>query len=717
MNRILLILISILIVYLNAFAGEGMWPLLVDSVNYSDMQKNGLQLNAEEIYSSNQASLKDAVVMFGGGCTGELISSEGLLITNYHCGYSGIQSHSTVNNNYITDGFWAASKKDELPNPGLSVKFLVKIENVTSRVLQEIADSIPEKERNSMVTANISFIVDEAVDGTHYEGEVKSFYFGKEYYLFVYEIFKDVRLVGTPPESIGRFGGDADNWIWPRHTGDFSLFRIYSGKDNKPAEYSTDNVPYRPRKYFSISLNGVNEGDFTMILGYPGRTDEYLTSQGLKMIAQKSLPAKIAMRTVRLDALKKEMITGPEARLRLAPKYISLSNSWKKWIGVTKGVDRLDALNTKVLQEERFNEWAEGQIRENDKYAYIIDKFKNLYAAYEPVYLANDLGNELLNSVELFKLAGNIKSDLYSSLDSSKSYRKSVLQKLRKTGQHFYNSNPRVIDKEVLPELLRIYADYTSHQYQPAFYNRIKSNFKNDYHAYINDLFKNSVFNDSVRYRKLLRKCSSSVLRKLASDPLKLLYDDFNSKLYNIYGFTDSLNLELNRLYRQYLTGKMLMGPIHHIYPDANFTMRITYGKVQGYKPSDAINYKFFSTLNGVMEKEDPEIKDYQVPQRLKELFQNHDYGIYAQDGKIPVCFIASNHTSGGNSGSPVLNANGELIGINFDRNWEGTVSDYIYDPAICRNISLDIRYVLFIIDKFANASWLLDELTIADRK
>jgi hypothetical protein len=715
-DRILYLLIIIFTFYSGIYAGEGIWiPLLVDSLNFSEMRKNGLQLSAEEIYSNNKASLKDAVVMFGGGCTGELISSEGLLLTNHHCGYSRIQAHSTIEKNYIADGFWAASKKDELPNPGLSVKLLVKIENVTSRVLQGITDSVPEKERNNLVIANILLIEDEVIKGTHYECEVKSFYFGLEYYLFIYEVYKDIRLVGAPPESIGRFGGDSDNWVWPRHTGDFALFRIYTGKDNKPAEYSPDNVPFHPRKYFSISLNGIREGDFTMIIGYPGHTDEYLTSQGLTMIAKKALPAKIAMRRVRLDALNEEMNTGPESRFRLASKYISLSNSWKKWIGVTKGVERLDAVNTKILQEGQFNKWAEDRIAENEQYATILGKFKNLYTDFEPVYLANDLGREILNSIELFKLACNLQADLYSLTDSSKSYRKSVLQKLRATGQQFYSSNPQVLDKMVLPELLKIYAENTSPQYQPAFYERIKNILKNDYQAYTADLFKRSVFNDSIRYRKLLQKCSSSILRKLESDPLVLLYNDFSSVLYEIYGFTDSLNIELNRLYRNYLSGRMLMETSHRFYPDANFTMRLTYGEVKGYIPSDAVNYSYYTTLTGIIEKENPEIEDYQVPRRLSELFKGRDYGNYAQDGKMPVCFIASNHTSGGNSGSPVLNANGELIGINFDRNWEGTVSDYVYDPAVCRNISLDIRYMLFIIDKFANASWLLDELTIAD--
>lgn len=714
MNRLCLILISVTFL-LPSKAGEGMWiPLLLDSLNYRDMQEKGLRLGAEEIYSINQASLKDAVVIFGGGCTGELISPDGLVITNHHCGYSRIQAHSTVENDLLTNGFWAGSKSEELSNPGLSVTFLIRIEDVTDKVLMNLSDSLPEHERLERIAAKSSMLENEAVTGTHYMADVKSFYFGREFYLFVYEVFKDVRLTGAPPESIGRFGGDTDNWVWPRHTGDFSLFRIYADKDNKPADYSPDNVPYKPKKYLNISVDGVKEGDFTMVLGYPGRTDEYLTSDALRMVTQKSLPAKIEMRTLRLKALEDEMAKGAEARLRYTGRYVSASNSWKKWIGVIHGVDRSNAIKRKETLEAGFENWADKLSDDTCGYSSLMDEFNSLYTLYEPLYLSNDLGNELLNSIELFDMVDNVQTQFYSMLDSSHHFKKTALQVMQRTGRKYFRSNAMVIDRRIMPGLLGIYAKNTAPDYHPAFYQQVRDDFKGNYDSFINKVFNQSIFTDSARYMNLLSKSQGTLQKKLTTDPLVVIYRDFSRKLlFDVYKQEDSLNRELIRLYRKYLSGQMAMDTSRIFYPDANFTMRLAYGKVEGYRPSDAVNYQYYSTVEGIMEKENPEIDDYRVPAKLKEVVDNRDFEPYTRDGQVPVCFIASNHTSGGNSGSPVLNANGNLIGINFDRNWEGTVSDYAYDPAICRNITLDIRYVLFIIDKVANADWLLDELTI----
>ena len=708
-------LLCIMYVSLPAFTGEGMWlPLLLDSLNYRDMQEKGLRLGPEEIYSINQASLKDAVVIFGGGCTGELISPEGLLITNHHCGYSRIQSHSTVEKDYLTNGFWAGSKSEELPNPGLSVTFLVRMENVTDTILNDISESMSEAERSERVAANIAALRKEVIYGSHYEAEVKPFYFGSEYYLFVYEIYNDVRLVGAPPEAIGRFGGDTDNWVWPRHTGDFSLFRIYAGKDNKPAAYSPDNVPFKPRKYLSISVDGANEGDFTMVLGYPGHTDQYLTSDALRMITQKSLPAKIEMRTLRLNALKDEIAQGPEARLKYASKYVSISNSWKKWIGVNKGVKQSHAIEAKEQLEKSFDTWAGNLDHDVNGYSSLMEEFANLYALLEPLYLSSDIGSELLNSLELSNLVNEVQLKFYAIHDSSDAFKRSAIQNIRQAGRSFFKSNAMEIDRKLLPALLKIYADNTNPQFHPEIFNLIKHEFKGDYPAYVANVFNTSIFTDSISYYKLFNKPEESIRKKIANDPLILIYRDFSRMLmHNVYDKADSLNREINLLYRKYLTGLKVMDPSRVLYPDANFTMRVTYGKVEGYKPSDAVDYTSYSTLDGIIEKEDTDITDYKVPDRLKALFASNDLGPYTVNGKLPVCFIASIHTSGGNSGSPVLNAEGNLIGIYFDRNWEGTVSDYAYDPAICRSISLDVRYVLFVIDKVADADWLLDELTL----
>jgi hypothetical protein len=714
MKRPLMLLMTVVIAR-TILAGEGMWNLLLlDSLNYDDMQKKGLRLQPEDIFSLSQASLKDAVVIFGRGCTGEVISPDGLVITNHHCGYSRIQAHSKVENDYLTNGFWAGSKAEELSNPGLEVSFLVRIEDVTGKILADIPESLPESERTMLVAKKATALEQEAIVGTHYEAEIKAFYFGKSYYLFVYEVFTDVRLVGAPPETIGRFGGDTDNWIWPRHTGDFALFRIYADTNNNPAPYSPDNLPYKPKKYLNISVDGVKEGDFTMVLGYPGRTDEYLTSDGLRMIAQKSLPAKIEMRTLRLKALEEEMAKGPEARLRYTGRYVSVSNAWKKWIGVTKGVERSDALKMKGFFEQGFDRWAEGLADDPMGYASLMDRFQFLYTLYEPLYLSSDLGHEMLNSLELSDMVDDVQSRFYTMEDSSSQYKKIALQKIIQSGRSFFKSNAAVIDHRIMARLMEIYAQNVAQKYHPDFYGQVIKEYKGDYNAYADIIFDQSAFTDSTRFSKLFTKSPATIRKKLENDPLVIFYRDFSRTLMmEVYKKADSLNLELNRLYRTYLSGMMIQDTSRILYPDANFTMRLAYGKVEGYQSSDAINYRYYTTLGGIMEKENPEIADYRVPEKLKDLFRNRDFGPYASNGQLPVCFIASNHTSGGNSGSPVFNAKGNLIGINFDRNWEGTVSDYAYDPAICRNITLDIRYVLFVIDKVAEADWLIDELTI----
>jgi hypothetical protein len=714
MKQFLSLLISAMLLH-PVTAGEGMWNLLLlDSLNFRDMQGMGLRLDAQDIYSINRTSLKDAVVIFGRGCTGVLISPDGLVITNHHCGYSRIQSHSTVENDYLKNGFWAGSKAEELACPGLEVTFLVRIEDVTNKILVDISDTLHEPERNLRVNARASGLQKEAVTGTHYEAEVKSFYFGKAHYLFVYEVFTDVRLVGAPPESIGRFGGDTDNWIWPRHTGDFSLFRIYADKDNKPAPYAPDNVPFKPGKYMNISIDGVAEGDFTMILGYPGRTDEYLISDGLLMVGQKALPAKIDMRSLRLNALKEEMAQSAEARLRYTGRYVSVSNAWKKWIGITSGIERSGALKKKELIEESFEKWADGLSNDSAGYSLLMNTFHRLYTVYEPLYLSDDLGNELLNSIELFDLLDDVQSRFYTMLDSSDQYKKTVYQSMIQTGRNFFKSNAIRIDRRIMASLLGVYAQNTVPEYHPDFYEQIYKNFNGDFDSYITSVFSHSIFTDSVRYMKAMTRSTESLRKKLAADPLDIIYRDFSRTLMlDVHIKVDSLELELNRLYRMFLSGLMAMDTTRVFYADANFSMRLAYGKVEGYQTSDAVRYGYYSTLTGVIEKENPEIPDYQVSDKLKDLYLNRDFMPYSSNGQLPVCFIASNHTSGGNSGSPVMNSEGNLIGINFDRNWEGTVSDYAYDPAICRNIALDIRYVLFIIDRVAEADWLLDELTI----
>lgn len=714
MKRILIILFLIAGLGLKGFSGEGLWiPLLIDSLNYSDMLSKGLRISPEDIYSAQHPSLKDAVVIFGGGCTGEVISPEGLLITNYHCGESYVHAHSTLENNYIKEGFWASSQSEELPNPGLSVRFLVRIEDVTEQVLENVTEDTTEEERSETISGNIAIIEKEAVEGHHYNANVNSFYFGTRFYLFVYEVYTDIRLVGTPPGSIGRFGGDTDNWVWPRHTGDFMIFRIYADKDNNPAVYSPDNVPYQPKKYLSISVEGLNEGDFTMILGYPGNTDEYLTSDALEMISKESLPAKIAMREVRLNAIQEEMNKSEAHQLQFRSQYFSVSNSWKKWIGIVQGIERSDAIAQKLEQENDFTLKAGSLQGDNSGYLSLMDEFKDVYKSYRPLYLSYDTGNELYRSVSFFSHLNTIYSRINSVSDSSAAFQRKVIEDLSNSSAVFYEQSSLDINRKILPSLLKIYADYNDKSFYPGFYYDIQKNYDNDYDQYVNHILSKSTFPDSLRSAKLFKKNYGKIQRTIMNDPLIMLNNDFISTLHKVYFEENRLNTRLNTLYRRFFKGLQLFNPDSAYYSDANFTMRLTYGKIEGYQPHDAVEYGFSSTIDGIFQKENPNIPDYSVNEKLRELYNKKDYGEYEENGTVPVCFIASNHTSGGNSGSPVFNADGNLIGINFDRNWEGTVSDYNYDPQICRNISLDIRYVLFIIDKFADKDWILDELTI----
>jgi V8-like Glu-specific endopeptidase len=700
------------------WSGEGMWlPVHLDSLNQKDMKEKGLMLDAMEIFSNSHPSLKDAIVMFGNGCTGELISPEGLLVTNYHCGYSRIQSHSTVKNNLLADGFWAQAKSEELPNPGLTATFLLRMERVTDRVLTEIPDSLNETDRNTLIERRIEVIRKEAVSDTFLHAEIKPFYFGKEYYLFVYETFHDVRLVGAPAETIGRFGGDEDNWMWPRHTGDFALFRIYADKNNRSADYSPDNVPFTPRKYLNISLEGVQEGDFTMVMGYPGRTDQYLTSDALEMITGKSLPAKIAIRTARRNALETIMDKSPELRLKYVSKYVSLSNSWKKWIGVVKGISRSRALEAKLRQEEDFSNWAANLPSDPACYASLMKEFSIIYDELEPMFLAGDLGAEILNSLETSRIVNEVQMKFFSTVDSSRAVKQSAIRNIKSQGEAFFRTEAIAIDRNTLPEMLKIYMTYTASAYHPAFNGQITDDFHGNFAAFVESVFNNSIFTDSVNFRKTFGMSEAKIRKKLMNDPLISIYRDFSDKLVPVvYGRLDTLTRRLNGNYRRYVSGLMEMKPDKTFYPDANFTMRLTYGKVEGYEPADAVNYSYYTTSEGILEKEKLEIADYKVPDEFKAEKADSIPASYLTHGRIPVCFIASNHTSGGNSGSPVLNAKGDLIGVNFDRNWEGTMSDYAYNPDICRNISLDVRYMLFVIDQVANADWILNELTLTNQ-
>lgn len=681
-----------------ASADEGMWLPSLISERIGDMQSKGFRLSAEDIYSVNQASLKDAVVLFGRGCTGEVVSAEGLLLTNHHCGYSQIQKHSSVEHDYLRDGFWALTRKEELPNKGLTVSFLERMEDVTSQVLEGVTPALTETKRDSIVKANTVRLVKEATsEGRGLRATVESLYYGNQYFLFLYREYSDVRLVGAPPSSIGKFGGDTDNWMWPRHTGDFSIFRIYADKDNNPAEYSEDNVPYTPKKFFKISLGGVQEGDFTFVYGFPGRTQEYIMSEGVRYVSEVSDPAKIALRTMRLDIQRKYMSQSQKVRIQYSSKNAGVANAWKKWQGEMKGINRLGTVEAKREYEKRFADWAAGT-----EYSTILPRLDSLYKALEPYTFAKEYYSETAATVELCRFAASMAQEIARGDNESAA----------SMSEAFFKDYCLPIDKESFVATMSAFVKDVPVEFHPEYMEGELARY-GSVGKWADALFGESVFADAEKVAKL-EAADSLVMR---SDPAVRFANEFR-KWYgsDVYPYERRLNQEITLLYRDYMRGQMAFEPEKSFFPDANLTLRVAYGSIAGYSPADGVYYEPVSTLEGIMEKDNPEIFDYNIPQRLRDIYAAKDYGQWAitmANGKktVPVCFIATNHTSGGNSGSPVINKDGNLIGLNFDRVWEGTMSDIVFDPDYCRNISLDIRYVLFTIDKLAGADHLLKEM------
>ncbi|MCF8373997.1 MAG: S46 family peptidase [Bacteroidales bacterium] len=717
MKKFTFIAIAFLISFVSQLkADEGMWiPLLLEKYNYADMQAKGMKLSAEDIFSINQTSLKDAIVIFGRGCTAELISNEGLILTNHHCGFGQIQRHSSLDHDYLTNGFWAMSRNEELVNKGLSVTFLVRMEDVTQAALDGVNDDMSQKERQEKTKENIDKIVEIATKGTHYEANVKPFFNGNEYYLFVNEVYKDVRLVGAPPSSIGKFGGDTDNWMWPRHTGDFSLFRIYADKDNQPAEYSPDNVPYKPKKFFPISLKGVKKDDFTMVYGYPGTTQEYLTSYAVKNITEVSNPNKIAIRETILDVMNADMEADPQVRIQYASKSAGVANAWKKWIGENRGLNRLDAITKKEELEKEFYDWVGLKSSRRKKYSNILNNYREIYQHKAPYQIAIDYFFEAGWSMELVKFARSFDALLKITKNSPNTEIEKVVAQVRAASEGFYKDYNLATDKKIFDRVfLGMYYKNVPVEYQPDIFRLVDKKFKGDTKKYLDYVYSKSMLPHPNKLNAFLDSYKASSNKKIINDPAYQVYVSliamYTQKLNKPY---QVLNNQIDSLDRHWMNVLREMDSEKVFYPDANFSLRITYGKVDDYLPRDGVFYKHYTTLDGIIEKDNPEIYDYDVPDRLLELYQKKDYGQYAENGEMHVCFTGTNHTTGGNSGSPVINGNGELIGINFDRNWEGTMSDIMYDPDMCRNITLDVRYCLFIIDKFAGARHLIDEMEL----
>jgi hypothetical protein len=699
-------------------ADEGMWiPLLIEKYNISLMQEKGFRLTAEDIYSVNKACMKDAIVKFGGGCTGELISSDGLLITNHHCGYSQIQRHSTLQHDYLTNGFWAMSRDEELPNPGLTVTFLKRMEDVTEKVLSGVIDGMSDTERERLIASNISGITSKATGETGYSAFVRPFYMGQQYFLFVNETFRDVRLVGAPPSSIGKFGGETDNWVWPRHTGDFSLFRIYAGTDNKPADYSKDNVPYKPVYHFTISLKGIREGDFTMVFGYPGTTSEYVPSYHIEMVKNVINPKMIEIRSRKIEIMESAINKDPMTRIQYSAKKAGLANSWKKWIGESQGLDRMSTIKSKQDFENRMTAWINEDSTRISRFGDILPSYRAVYEKFGKYYLVNSYTNEVFFSygIEAVSFARNMKllADLFKSQHSEEQETVVKINLLESGLGFFKNYNPD-LDKKLFVALMTLYGENIEPEWQVPAYAKISKSCRGNFASYANKIYSRSFITDEARFNEFVKSFTTADIRRLEKDPFYMLAISAGDFLASrVTSELNQLAEEIQNLNRKYLSAQMSFERGRIFYPDANSTLRVAYGTVKGYLSQDAVYYNYYTTLKGIMEKDNPAVYDYNVPERLNELYKSKDYGPYTQNGEVPVCFIANNHTTGGNSGSPVINADGQLIGVNFDRAWEGVASDIAFNPDKSRNISLDIRYALFIIDKFAGAGYLLNEMTI----
>jgi len=691
-------------------AEEGMWiPMLLERYQIGHMQAAGLMLEAEDIYSINKDCLKDAIVIFGGGCTGEMISENGLVLTNHHCGEGAIQSHSSVEHDYLTDGFWAMDREEELPCERLTVTFLRYMEEVTGEVNRGIEPGMDPGERERLRDQNTGRIIQEATSDNHYEAVVRPFYYGNAYYLFVYEEFLDVRLVGAPPASIGNFGGDTDNWMWPRHTGDFSLFRVYADQQNRPIPYDPANVPYTPRSHLEIFAGGVQPGDFTMIMGYPGSTTQYLYSGGVRSMQEDQLPARIRLRTARMEIMEKYMRESDAVRIQYTTKHSRVTNAWKKWQGTIMGLERMDVVGMKKDFEAQFARWVEADGERMMKYDMLLPGFKRIYGDMARYSMAVVYRDEAVMPVELFQQISRIRTMMDLGMDA---------ELIRDRIERFFKDFHLPVDRDIFAAMMEACGREMDPDLLPSFFSRIRGKCRGDYARFAEKMYDATLFGKKEKVLQLLeryRKDPERARTMMDKDPLAACLDEFGTlfmtRIDPVYG---QLQQRLEELYKTYMAARLEMSEDRRLYPDANFTMRVTHGKVEGYEPWDGIKYEYSTTLSGVIEKAREGTEDYQVPAKLVELYDAKDYGRYGVNGTMPVCFLASNHTSGGNSGSPVLDACGRLIGINFDRNWEGTMSDVYYDPSLCRNIAVDIRYVLFIMDKFAGAGYLLEEMDIA---
>ncbi|MDO9254621.1 MAG: S46 family peptidase [Bacteroidales bacterium] len=694
---------------------EGMWlPMFVERLNYVDMQKMGLHLTAEELYSINHSSLKDAIVSLdGGSCTAEVVSPEGLLFTNHHCGYEAIQQHSSVEHDYLTDGFWAMSKAEELPNEGQYVSFLVRMDDKTSDVLEVVTADMDEAARGAAITKKIAELEKEASENGKYNVKLKAFFNGNEYYMFVYQDYKDIRLVGAPPSSIGKFGGDTDNWMWPRHTGDFSILRIYTAPDGSPAEYSKDNVPMVAKQFLPISVKGYKKDDFAMIWGYPGRTDRYMNSWAVDATLNDVDPVIVKGLGIVLEKQKEGMDKDNAVRIAYSSTYAGIANFWKNKMGEARDLKRLDVIKKKQDVEAKLQQWINADEQRKAKYGDVLSTYADVYKQYKDQNLNQQIwyAQLMFFGSKAFPFPGQATAiETVLKTGAKGDDLKKQMEKYKETSKEHFKEYNNEIEQNVLAAMLTLFRDNIPTPQQPAIFQEINKKYKGDINKYVAEMFKKSIFCTEANFNAFLEKPN---LKKIQKDPAFVLNKSFMDNFKKIQVTNQQLGTKNKKAQRLFVAALREMEPNTSFYPDANSTMRMTYGKVLDYYPADAVHYNYYTTLDGVMMKEDPNNEEFIVPAKLKELYNKKDYGRYGENGKLYTCFLTDNDITGGNSGSPVINGNGELIGIAFDGNWEAMSSNILFEPALQRTINVDVRYVLFVIEKYAGATNLIKELKI----